>query len=244
MRGITYFRIFKNTRYMVNLITQVIKDITSFFILLFYSTLAFAFIFLVMDKDDPKLIDYIKISYRLDLGDFDPTGFTSMQWVCLFLATMINMIIMLNLLISIMGDTFGKVQENAEIADRKELLGMISEIETLMFWKKSCTEKSYFQVLTGEESEETEKNIKKFIKKNIKRYHLQTLKMMESHGEMLESHGEMLKKIWTKLEGDKKEGDKKEGDKKEEDKKEEKVEESSNEKSGEESGEKSGEEED
>ncbi|CAG9323437.1 unnamed protein product [Blepharisma stoltei] len=225
MRGITYFRIFKNTRYMVNLITQVIKDITSFFILLFYSTLAFAFIFLVMDKEDPKLIDYIKISYRLDLGDFDPTGFTSMQWVCLFLATMTNMIIMLNLLISIMGDTFGKVQENAEIADRKELLGMISEIETLMFWKKKCTERSYFQVLTGEESEETEKNISTrvtVIKKNIKRNHLQTLKRMDS----LE---EMLKKIWTKLEGDKKE---------------EEIEESSDEESGEESGEQSGEEED
>ncbi|CAG9325632.1 unnamed protein product [Blepharisma stoltei] len=115
LRGIAYFRVFSNTRYMVNLISEVIKDMTSFLILLFYSTLSFAFIFLVLDNNNPQFIDYLKISYRFDVGDFDTADMNSMQWICFFLVSMINMIVMLNLLIAIMGDTFGKVQENYQI---------------------------------------------------------------------------------------------------------------------------------
>ena len=55
----------------------------------------------------------------MSLGDFDTgEGFGKeyrwMVWIIFLLTTLFIMIIMLNLLIAIMGDTFGQVKENEE----------------------------------------------------------------------------------------------------------------------------------
>ena len=68
--GINCFRMFDKTRYMVRLIIQVIIDITTFFFILFYATLAFAFIFYLRDPLNPFAM-YLTVAYRLDLGDFE-----------------------------------------------------------------------------------------------------------------------------------------------------------------------------
>ena len=144
MRGISYFRMFDGTRYMVRLLAEVIKDMREFFVILLYSTLSFTFIFLLRNPGS-GFIDNLTKSYRLDLGDFD-SDFTSVfDWLIFFIVTMINPIIMLNLLISIMGDTYGEVQENSVIANFQELTEMIIEIEKLMFWKKRLTHKHFLQ---------------------------------------------------------------------------------------------------
>jgi hypothetical protein len=52
---------------------------------------------------------------------------------------------MLNLLISIMSDTYSKVQETNDIANYQELTEMIIEIEKLMFWKRSLCQRYYLQ---------------------------------------------------------------------------------------------------
>ena len=46
-------------------------------------------------------------------------------------------LIMLNLLISIMGNTFGRVSDSMELADGAELNSLILEQETLMIWARS-----------------------------------------------------------------------------------------------------------
>lgn len=175
LKGISYFRIYKNTRYMVNLISEVIKDMGSFLILLLYSTVAFGFIFLVLDKNELKLFNYLMTSFRLDTGDFDAARFSYIEWSIFFLASVINPIIMLNLLISIIGDTFDRVKEESEIADYKELTGIILEIESLLFWKRKSNEVFYFQALLDDESDKAQKSlneriveIKKIIKANHK----------------------------------------------------------------------------
>jgi hypothetical protein len=143
-RGISYFRMFDGTRYMVRLLAEVIKDMREFFVILLYSTLSFTFIFLLRTPGT-GFIDNLTKSYRLDLGDFDSDYTSVFDWIILFLVTMINPIIMLNLLISIMGDTYGEVQENSVIANFQELTEMIIEIEKLMFWKKRLTHKHFLQ---------------------------------------------------------------------------------------------------
>jgi WD40 repeat protein len=153
-RGISYFRMFNGTRYMVRLLSEVIKDMREFFVVLFYSTLAFTFV-LLLRKPDHTFSEYLGISYRLDLGDFDADYATLFDWVIFFLATMINPLIMLNLLISIMGDTYAKVQESNDIANYQELTEMIIEIEKLMFWKKQLTHKHYLQQCDFSTNEES-----------------------------------------------------------------------------------------
>jgi WD40 repeat protein len=160
-RGISYFRMFDGTRYMVRLLSEVIKDMRVFFIILFYSTLAFTFIFYLRSPGPGFFGDFLTVSYRLNLGDFDADYTETFDWIIFFLASVINPLIMLNLLISIMGDTYGKVQETNDIANFQELTEMIMEIEKLMFWKKGITKQHYMQqcdFLRGNEQEKDKVN--------------------------------------------------------------------------------------
>lgn len=141
-RGISYFRMFEGTRYMVRLLSEVINDMQVFFIILFYSTLAFTFIFYI-NEGNMGFAQYLTLSYRLDLADFVTDDYKGFDWVIFFLATVINPLVMLNLLISIMGTTYERVKEGNDIANFQELTGMILEIEKLMFWKKKM-KKQYF----------------------------------------------------------------------------------------------------
>ena len=69
-----------------------------------------------------------------------------------YVAALINPIILLNLLISIMGNTFSRVDDSREVSNYKELASMVLEAEQLMYWKKrdsssylqSCSEPADF----------------------------------------------------------------------------------------------------
>lgn len=143
-RGISYFRMFEGTRYMVRLLSEVIADMQVFFIILSYSTIAFTFIF-YLKKAGPAFGMHLTVSYRLDLGDFSTSEYDHFDWVIFFFATVINPLIMLNLLISIMGNTYGRVKESNDIANFQELTEMILEIEKLMVWKKNSKLKHFLQ---------------------------------------------------------------------------------------------------
>ena len=79
------------------------------------------------------------------MGEFDIDP-QSLQYVYFMVATVINVIIMLNLLISILGDSFEAFQNEAGIADCLEMAELVIELETLMYWKREIQEKKYFQV--------------------------------------------------------------------------------------------------
>ena len=169
VRGISYFRLFDNTRYMINLLSEVIKDMTSFLILLTYSTFSFALIYFIMvnnilgtlpasdtadtsvDNEAKPFSHYVAIAYLLNLGTFETNDYGAFEWIIFFFASVINPLIMLNLLISIMGDTFGRVKEEQEIADMKELTEMVIEGEYLLFCRRRHGRKTYMQICKEEE---------------------------------------------------------------------------------------------
>jgi hypothetical protein len=67
------------------------------------------------------MIDSLLYTYRMGLGDFD-TGnyndskYATLVWILFILCTVFIQILLLNLLIAIMGDTFERVQEMKEQA--------------------------------------------------------------------------------------------------------------------------------
>lgn len=152
VRGITLFSLSTSTRYMVSLLGEVIKDIIAFAIVVFYSILSFAFIKLAFldtsnfNNDAGSLINSNIISSYFEAiggGDSESTGFT------LFLViinSIFNVIIMMNLLISILGTTYGRVNDNAEVADSLELTEMIIEAESLYFHKRSEKKRTILQI--------------------------------------------------------------------------------------------------
>ena len=74
-----------------------------------YTDLAFASLFFVLSPG-VAWPDQLESVFLLQLGDFSVENFNLMQLFVFGAASIINLILMLNLLISIMGDTFDRVQ--------------------------------------------------------------------------------------------------------------------------------------
>ncbi|CAG9332811.1 unnamed protein product [Blepharisma stoltei] len=155
LRGITYFRLLTTTRYLINLIFQVVHDISGFLIVLAYSTLAFTFIFIVLERkmEIPVMLDYLSSSYLLVFGNFEGEDYNIIEWTCLTMALIIQPVIMLNLLIAIISDTYDRIQSDCVAADAKELIDLIIEVEGLMFTRREVKAKHYFQVCKEHEKE-------------------------------------------------------------------------------------------
>ena len=217
VRGISYFRLFKLTRYLINLLFQVVQDIKGFLVLLMYSTLAFCFLFIVLSKGkggengtEPFDI-YLMQSYNLVLGNFDSTDYHIIEYICLTFALMINPIIMLNLLISIIGDTYDRVQSDNLSADMSELMDMIQEVENMLFFRRGQNKKQFFQECSEFEKQDLDAgwegklrailNIIDSIKEKNAETHEVIMKNMKTQHRSIELQSEKIELIAKKFKG-------------------------------------------
>lgn len=172
MRGIAYFRVFKATRYYINLIYEVILDIIPFLMIVLYSTLAFSFIFERVFRDPTNepfsYFFYLSMSWELNLGTFSSENYSTLMYLAFILHAILNPILMLNLLISVMSNTFERVNSQVEVADSKELAKMILEAELVYAWNRDNVEKEYLHMIKGVEIEEIQDNTLAQVR-NIKR---------------------------------------------------------------------------
>ena len=126
------------------------------------------------------LIEACLYSYRMGLGDWDTSSFGEVAvpvvWTLFILCTIFNLIVMMNLLIAIISETFAKVNEIAESAGFQETAKMISEnsylIPTSIIKKKSHPDSyllfaSQVEPAVEEKDEMGEKidNLKYFLEK-------------------------------------------------------------------------------
>ena len=63
------------------------------------------------------------------------------------LFSVINIIVLLNLLISLIGDIYDKVQENQMPNDALERLDMMRELEYMMFWNRNRKEYKHVHLI-------------------------------------------------------------------------------------------------
>jgi WD40 repeat protein len=169
-RGISYLRIFNDTRYLIQLIQNVITDIKSFSIILAYSTFSFSIIQVVQEGNHQGYLSHLKEAFMVNLGqlsiDDSKSGLT---WIILALMGILNLLILLNMLISIMGDTFSRTKENSEIANYQEIAQMVLETETVSLNKTLKPEKTFLQLCEADTSVDLEIDMVKNIKR-IKGY--------------------------------------------------------------------------
>jgi WD40 repeat protein len=170
-RGISYFRMFEGTRYMVRLLSEVITDMQVFFVILSYSTLAFTFV-LFLNNDSNSFYFYLTRAYRINLSDFEEDYKDFFDWIIFFFVTMINPLIMLNLLVSIMANTYKRVKDGNDIANYQELTEMVLEIEKLMFWKRNCNQQKYLQQCVSLTSVDSNEGIKALERLKVMRKHV------------------------------------------------------------------------
>ena len=84
--------------------------------------------------------------YRLNIGDFDTSDYSYLQMVLFIIVSWLTNIIMLNLIISLMGDTYDRVQTNKTASDQEELLEAIIEYENKFVWNRRGSMKKYILI--------------------------------------------------------------------------------------------------
>lgn len=133
-----FFRIFKSYAYLTRLLILVMVDMKDFLVVLFITIVAFSDSLLTIslgNKEEERFVtgftDAIIYTYRIVLGDFDVTTFgsvaTPLVYALFIMCTVFNTIVMLNLLIAIISETFATVKENSENASYQEMSSMIAE---------------------------------------------------------------------------------------------------------------------
>ena len=60
-------------------------------------------------------------------------------------ATIINPLVMLNLLIAVMSDTYDRVRDGLQVTDHREMAQLIIEIETLLVWRRKHHDWKFIQ---------------------------------------------------------------------------------------------------
>jgi WD40 repeat protein len=195
IRLFSYFRLLDSTRYLINMLFEIIKDMLPFFAILISANAGFG---LLMHQLNPKdsIMTVLKDTYKIAYQDFETSTYDDMEWVWFLLISIINPLIMLNLLIAIMGDTYDRVKESQNVADIQELLNMILETESYLIWNKNAGNKSYLQVCYG--SDDQNKENSQTWKGKIKAINTQ-IKSVNTNIENLHLQFESLNKNLSKL---------------------------------------------
>ena len=196
-RGISYFRIIKKTRYYINLLRNVLVDIMPFMFILLYSTLAFSIIFEVLDVEDKSFSSSFSVIWEMNIGGFSTEKYSGLVYFYFFLHSVLNPILMLNLLISIMSFTFDQVNSNVEVADGKELASMILEGENVFFWNRNSTQMSYIHVCQVIETLKTADDLN-FLIKNVKKKISIVARKQDNVYQNVEKLGEIAKRLEDK----------------------------------------------
>ena len=177
LKFLYFFRLSENTGYLIRLIIEVFKDMRYFFLVILTTTAAFGDSFLKLslhnnygpepEPDSPEaanyktafIFDFIEamwFAYRMILGDSDVTMFGGEARILLVLFwvlfTIFNVIVMLNLLISIMGDTYGRVSSIADQTSYQVRCQMIAENHYLVppsIKKKYAKQDKFLMIVTS-----------------------------------------------------------------------------------------------
>ena len=157
-----YLRPFSGSGFLISMILKISMDIRFFLLILTFVLIGFSQAFWLLNNDGNNIFSGIGRSflstYLFMLGNFDETVFDSgiapkesYILLCLFLLFMT--ILMLNLLIALMGDTFERVKAQDRAYWRYEQAKII--LENANSWENKIA--SYMYVLRNDE--QTDENI-------------------------------------------------------------------------------------
>ena len=128
-------RVIDQMRNLIRMIIEVIKDMISFLIIITVYIVAFSIIFFqdrraVNDKSidfDNFAGDLMEMFYLIFTGG-TTTDYHGVMIPFYVFVTVLQCLILLNLIISIMNNTFDKLKQNSELMELKERINMLLEI--------------------------------------------------------------------------------------------------------------------
>jgi len=155
-RWTSHLRLFAPTRNLIQLILVVLKDMWAFGLIVLMIILGFAMVFLVFEREGTYL-DYFYGSYTLLYGNYDDSTYNPSQKVLLSIVLVLLPTVLLNLLVSIMGDSYEKVQEKRATIDSLTKMEIVLEAMVLMrMLSRSEPEQKGYLIFCGGNQEEEE----------------------------------------------------------------------------------------
>jgi len=88
-------------------------------------------------EDLDNTILAMKSEYRLMYGDFDVDNLDTSGWILFVMGSCLMTLVMLNMLIAIMSDTYARVMSEIVPFDYFELNNLILEQEEILVWKRN-----------------------------------------------------------------------------------------------------------
>ena len=149
--GLKIFKAFDATRFYVGLLGQSIKETYSFLIIFAYTTLSFGALYIasIGVKYSPFNMLW-KTPYEMNFGIFSTSDELNLEYIYFILGSFLNIVLMLNLLIAILADSFDKFQMVAPELDYIEKLDVIIEIESIFCVCRSKKIKGFAQLCDSE----------------------------------------------------------------------------------------------
>ena len=189
-RCLSGLRTIDEARYYSQLILKALGDVGYLVIILIYSTIIFGVVFQVSRHD--ALFDFKSLwidSSSFYFGNFknnDDHRF-SFNTIFYMLSTILNITLILNLLISILGDTYFNINKDKFSLDYNEKASIILEIQKKFYWLRKVNENKYFHVmLSSIVSNEDEKINEKItgIETSLDNLHEEVRNHTEANGEL------------------------------------------------------------
>ena len=114
-----FLRIYKQTGYLIRMLIQVVIDFKVFFLVLGITICGFANSFMILSNGSENNEDLVNggfvrafnFAFTLGLGDWDTgvyyeSDYPISAWILFYLCTILVLIVMFNLLIAIISETF------------------------------------------------------------------------------------------------------------------------------------------
>lgn len=139
LRGISYFRIHSNTRWVISLILDVFSKLWAMFSVALYCIAAlFIFYYCLLSENNR----FLEVPQKFETIEY--------ELFMLFSVLFINPLIILNLFISIVGDSFEKSQDEKVVKNGRDLAELIFEAELLFLCRRKNNLNKFVAVLREE----------------------------------------------------------------------------------------------
>jgi len=217
-RSITMLRVMDGSRYMIEMIVASFKDMRYFLLIITSFILGIGTLRIILRIPDEEFEGSFEELWRVSdmiynwgYGNWDDSS--DMKWsiYILYLFTSIFLaLVMMNMLIALISQTFERYTENREREDIKQMLRVLSEINSFLrfFYTPATTrqDRSYFQIIKvkyddeisnqqiNERIDEVNERIEK-IDERIEKIDERIEKIIESNKQIIESNKQSNKQI-------------------------------------------------
>lgn len=142
-RGMNHLKAFESARIFIYLVVAIIADLKAFVLIVFCAIIQFsttAFILLKpnnTEDSESKFFDSLWNTFQLTIGEYSLDDLDTFGKLLFVVEAFFMNIILLNLIIALMSDTYENVMTNIQELDGRQLNELIIECENYLFWKRS-----------------------------------------------------------------------------------------------------------